>query len=169
MSNDLIADMAEEAEKDQRDESTAAPEALAELVTLGEELEDTKNLLDSMKKETKEVQARYDELRGQLIPDAMHRAQLVSTDGKGKFSLSSGAAIHLRPDMFVGVDKANEPKLLCWLDDNGHGDLARRSVNRQTLRAFVKEQMDGGKEIPRSILNIHDFTTAVLSRTRSKK
>lgn len=39
-----------------------------------------------------------------------------------------------------------------WLDDNGHGDLAQRTVNAQTLGAFAKDMIESqGKELPADI------------------
>jgi len=54
--------------------------------------------------------------------------------------------ISVVPDPYPKV--LNVEALIEWLDDNGHGGIAKRTVNFNTLRAWVKEQKENSNELP---------------------
>jgi len=117
-------------------DSEATPEvdegALSTLMSLAEEMERLKEIIDEQDQELKDLRKRYDEVRKVLIPEEMERVKLVNASGKGSFTLSSGAKIHLASDMYAGYLKANEASAFEWLRGEGHGlGEGRVGMNRE--------------------------------------
>lgn len=51
-----------------------------------------------------------------------------------------------------------------WFKDNGHGALVKETVHHSTLKAWVKEQIENGKDVP-SNLNAKAYTVARIRKT----
>lgn len=101
----------------------------------------------------KEIRKRYDQLRLFDIPNLMAEMDVTSTKG-------TWGRCTLQGDLHVSVlDKLG---LHGWLNEEGHGSLIVPTVNAQTLKAFCKEQMTSGNELPDNILKLSPFTRAVL-------
>lgn len=151
-------------QEDSAESDSVSVTGLDQLMVMAEEMERLKASTDDLKESLKEQQGRYDQLRKTLIPEEMQRVGLVNAAGKGKFTLSSGATISLRGDLFCGYKKEDEEAVFEWLSENGHGRLIKPGVHHTTLRAFAKEQMEEGKELPKDLFNVHPFSTATLRR-----
>ena len=159
----MTENMLDQIEADSTTES-AASGSMDYLMALAEEMESLKGATDELKEELKERGARYDELRKKMIPEEMAKVGLVNDAGLGKFSLASGATISLRGDLFVQIIREELENAHSWLEEEGHGHLIKPNVNPQTLRAFAKEQMGEGKELPKDFFNVHPFSTATIRR-----
>lgn len=156
---DLLALMQSDVE-----DSTGAT-APTDVVALGEEMARLREELKEKKAEVKEIQARYDEVRHRQLPEAMANAGLVTDSGKGKFTLSDGSTIYLASSVKAYVRRDDEGTFHSWLRANGHADLIRETVHHQTLRAFVREQLEQGNPLP-NVVNEHHETSARIRRGR---
>ncbi len=126
---------------------------------LAQLLVDVKNKLDSMKADQKEVQADYDTLRKVVIPDKMEALDIET------ITLSGVGRLSLRAEMYVGIKAGLKEPAHAWLHENGHGALIQASINAQTLKAFVKEQISLGEPIPDSLFNVSPFQMATLTKS----
>lgn len=114
--------------------------------------------LDELNEAKRVLQERYDKLRLFDIPAAMAEQNDVrSITGEfGRVTLQTDLSVK------VLVDKA---VLHQYLNDSGNGDLIVPTVNAQTLKAFVKEQMINGTPVPDSIIEAKPFSRAVLYKS----
>lgn len=103
-----------------------------------------------------ELQAEYDKLRLFDVPNEMAEQDITSTKGEwGRCTLTG--------DLTVKVN--DKDGLHNWLRKNNFGDLIVPQVNSQTLKAWVKEQMQNGGgvvPVPDSIIVVNPFSRAVL-------
>lgn len=126
---------------------------MSKLTDLIEEMDRVRARMDEMDLEWKPLQKRYDELRLGEIPAEMAAEDVTSI--KGGFGRCT-----LQSDLHVSAP--NKVKLHSWLEDTGNGDLIIPTVNAQTLKAFCKEQMKAGSELPADVLNVTPFSRAVI-------
>ena len=126
---------------------------MSKLTDLIDEMDSVRSQLDAIDEVWKPLQKRYDELRLGEIPAEMAAEDVRSiTGGFGRCTLQSD----------LHVSAPDKRRLHTWLDQTGNGDLIIPTVNAQTLKAFCKEQMRAGAELPASVLNITPFSRAVI-------
>lgn len=112
--------------------------------------------IDELDEAKKILQAEYDKLRLFDVPNEMSEQDTTSLKGEwGRCTLTA--------DLTVKVNDKSE--LHKWLQDSGYGDLIVPTVNPQTLKAFVKEQMGNGAALPETILVVNPFSRAVLYKS----
>ena len=111
--------------------------------------------IDELNEMKKALQERYDQLRLFDIPNTMAENNDIRsiTGDFGRCTLSS--------DLHVKVI-GGKVELHKWLEDSGNGDLIVPTVNAQTLKAFCKEQLQNGEQLPEEVLAISPFTRAVI-------
>ena len=126
---------------------------MSKLTDLIEEMDRVRGQMDALDDVWKPLQKRYDELRLGEIPAEMAAEDVTSI--KGGFGRCT-----LQSDLHVSAP--NKQNLHQWLKDGGNGDLIVPTVNAQTLKAFCKEQMGKGVELPSDILNVNPFSRAVI-------
>lgn len=146
-------------------EVPAEDEAPNELMVLAARLEQLRDDKDVLNEALKNVNAAIDEISKTRIPDAMNAAGFVRPDGGGSFSMESGATCYLATSVFGTIEKDKHAAVLSWLEDRGFGDLISHTVNWQTLRGFVREQLEEGNELHKGI-RVH---TEVQARIRKGK
>jgi hypothetical protein len=91
-----------------------------------------------------------------VIPDKM------AQDGLRGVPLADGGRIELRSKAYCSVRAGQKPALESWLVEIDAEDLIQPTVNASTLKAFVKERLDRGDEIPEEIINYQPFVEATL-------
>ena len=126
---------------------------LMEMVAAMKAAQEDKDTIEEM---LKKVNARYDTLRLELIPNKMDETGIenIKIDGIGRVSLTG--------DMYIQV--ADKEAMYQWLDDHGFGDLIQSTVNSSTLKAFIKGRMKGGEECPEWV-KITPFTRASITKS----
>ncbi len=134
----------------------------ATLDRLVSEMLDHKSNLEELETLVKDVRTKYDEIRQRRLPDLMQELGMVRPDGKGGFTHSSGAKIHLRLEVYAHYRKENEVDVFDWLKENGHGGLIRETLNAQTLKKWVKDRVQDGEPLPPQI-TVTPMTVAILS------
>lgn len=125
-----------------------------DLIAAINKMKQLKAELDEIDEYRKALQAEYDRYRLHEIPNAMaENDDLRSITGEfGRCTLTSDLSVKVK-------DKIELHK---WLEDSGNGSLIVPTVNAQTLKAFVKEQLQRGEQLPEEILVISPFVRAVL-------
>jgi hypothetical protein len=107
----------------------------------------------------KNANAEFDVLRFELVPEKMDEdgVERVSYDGVGRVSLT--------PDLRVNTPAGAKPNLFAWFKSKKLGDLIVPSVNASTLKAWVKQRIKEGKELPPSeMLNVTPITRASITK-----
>lgn len=110
------------------------------------------------KAHTTDLQKKLDFIRNVVLPEIM------DAEGIDGVTISGVGRVSLNPMLQVNVKKENRPALHEWLRANGHDDLITEQTNSSTLKAYVKEQMQHGVEIPEDIVNVHVFTQARITK-----
>jgi hypothetical protein len=109
--------------------------------------------LDELEEQRKPLQKEYDRLRLEVIPSEMAEEDITSlTGGFGRCTLTSD----------IWVSNPDKQGLHSWLKDTGNEALIQPTVNAQSLKAFIKEQMKKGNELPDGILKVTPFSRAVI-------
>jgi len=139
------------------------PEKASVVLELARRMATAKDRLDELTDEAKRLRETYDHVRLEELPDAMHEAGMVAATGKGGFTLQDGRRIFLQSDMHVALIAEARPSFYRWLTEHGHGDLLVEHVHPSTLKAFCKEQVAEGNELPATITT-HPFLKAVLRK-----
>jgi len=126
---------------------------MSALTLLIEQMAAIGDQLDALEETRKPLQKEYDRLRLEAIPSQMAEEDITSvTGGFGRCTLTS--------DLYVSApDKRTLHK---WLEESGNDAMIQPTVNAQTLKAFCKEQMGKGKELPDGILKVTPFSRAVI-------
>jgi hypothetical protein len=116
-----------------------------------------KKAIDALKDETKELNRRFDEIRLRLIPEAMEEQGIknINLDGIG--------LVYLTADLYTSVPSDKKEDFYEWLEDNGLRDLVTETVNSSTLKAWCKERIESGKQIP-PMVEISPFTRASIKQ-----
>ena len=124
--------------------------ALTDMIDQMKELADEINERDQV---VKELRGRYDKLRLFDIPNQMAEEEITSIKGYfGRCTLTS--------DLHVSVK--NKQGLHDYLNESGNESLIVPTVNAQTLKAFVKEQLVAGELLPEDLIKVSPFSRAVL-------
>jgi hypothetical protein len=125
---------------------------------LGEIFLAQKEGLAQLSAEKKELQIQHDRLRLTIIPDKMDEDGMTSINIKGVGRL--GVTL----DAYVTVLAENRGAFYEWLDDNGHGGLIKPYAQPSTVKAFIKEQVKNGEEIPEDLVSCEPFFRATVTK-----
>jgi len=129
---------------------------MSKLTDLIKEMDRVRSQLDGLDLLWKPLQKRYDELRLNDIPAEMAEEDVRSITGDfGRCTLQSD----------LHVSAPDKMKLHSWLEETGNGSLIIPTVNAQTLKAFCKEQMTNGTELPESVLKVTPFSRAIIYKS----
>lgn len=127
------------------------------ITELALELADLKDKVEEADRKKKDLQKKFDYLRHNKIPTKMDDEGLSSVRVKNLGTLS------LQPDAWTQT--VNSDELLKWLIQNGHEDLIKETVNPSTLKAFAKQQIKNGEELPPDdIFKFTPFTRASITK-----
>lgn len=117
-------------------------------------MKDLKERIDYFRSQATDLQKEYDEIRFKLLPDAMEEEGLES------LRITGVGTVYLTDDINVSLkDKEGAYK---WLEDHGFGDIIKPYVFPQTIKAFTKEQINEGNELPEDLFKISPFTRAAI-------
>jgi hypothetical protein len=150
----------------------AAPNASAatmkQVIALAVEQRDLAQEKDALEEHLKGVQARLDEIRKRLLPDAMRSVGLVNAAGKGSFTLEDGSKVHLTNSTFFHVKAEHRADFYAWLRSNGNGGVVVEYVHPSTQKATLNTLKEEGVTLPDWITQAPE-TTAVLTRAKPAK
>lgn len=113
-----------------------------DLAALAEEMAHLQKEIDRLQGAKKELQRVYDTLRFTDIPAAMDET------GIDKLTLAGIGTLYLSADVRAALYGDTKMEAYQWLEDNGYGDLIQPYVFPQTLKAWAKERLKAGDELP---------------------
>lgn len=148
-------------------ENNDSPERDLELETMmAMTIKDMGKMFVSLKEEigaaedvTKELKHTFDTLRLRVIPEKLDEMGLdnVKITGVGRVSITA--------DAYCSVVADQKFRLYDWLRDNDHEDLIQDNVNSGTLKAFIKEQIKAGNDVPDdTIINFIPYDRASVTK-----
>jgi hypothetical protein len=115
---------------------------LNSITTLAREMARVQEEIDRLQEAKKQLQKLYDTLRFTDIPAAMDET------GVDKLTLADIGTLYLAADVRAALYKDTKMEAYQWLQDNGYGDLIQPYVFPQTLKAWAKERLKAGDELP---------------------
>lgn len=97
----------------------------------------------------------YNALRFSIVPDFMSDAEIttLTVEGVGR--------VNLADDISLSVE--DKEKMTNWLTENDLEDMIQRTVNTQTLTAFVRRRIKAGETTPDGV-KITPVTRASITR-----
>lgn len=118
-----------------------------------------KSEIDELGAAKTKLQKQFDILRHGIVPEKLEDEgmQNITIKGIGRLGAS--------PMLQVSVPAGNREKLEEWMYDNDFGELVKGTINSSTLKAWVKEQMEKGAEIPEDLITVRAFMMATLTKT----
>lgn len=128
--------------------------SLLSVVNLAQEMKRLKAEIDELGDRKTQLQKEYDQIRFSKLPDAMDE------DGIDQIRIEGVGTVYLTDDINVSVtDKDN---FYNWLGSEGFGDLIKPYIFPQSVKAFVKEQLAEGNELPEGFVKVSAFTRAAI-------
>jgi len=106
----------------------------------------------------KKAKKFYDMLRLSVIPDRMEEEEITS------INIADVGRLGVASDMQTSVLAENRDAFHSWMRENGHGDLVKETVHSSTMKAFIKEQIQNGEEIPDDLVKVHAFMRASITK-----
>lgn len=125
---------------------------------LAARLAELRDQISSKESEVSLLKQERDILQKKVLPEKM------GADGMKNITITGVGRLSIRPDMQVSVLAENRMLLQRWLKDNGFGELVVETINSSTLKAFVKEQVGEGNDLPFDLINIHAFEQVTLTK-----
>ena len=113
-----------------------------EITELAKEMKGRADESEVTDAKSKALKARRDGIKNRELPEAMDNAEI------DKFSVEGVGTIYLKQMVFSNVRKDDREKFYAWLRENGHEDLVVEYVWPNTQKAFVKEALEDGRELP---------------------
>lgn len=114
------------------------------------QVRDLKDAIDILDKEAGRL---HDFLRLVAVPARFE------AEGISNMKVVGVGRVQLAGDLYAGIVKGREDSAFEWLDDNGRGDLVKRTVNSSSLKAVLKQALQNGEELP-DFFKAEPFTRA---------
>lgn len=124
----------------EKDLETKTPVLNSKIVDLARRYFNVRVQVDQLKKEIKELGAERDQL-ADALKSQMELEELT------KFSLSELGTFFLQ-SMFFPKVVGDPDKAIEWLDENGAGMIAPRSVDNKRLKEFIEERLANDGALP---------------------
>jgi hypothetical protein len=121
-------------------------------------MKELRDLKEEREAEMKMINAEYDVLRYETIPEKM------DSDGIERISYEGIGRISLTGDLLVSTKAGAKDQLFTWFREHELADLVQDSINPSTLKAWVKGRMEKGLDIPTDLINITPITRAGITK-----
>lgn len=127
-----------------------------------EKMKELRGTLDAIKAQKTLHQADFDALRLHIIP------ALMDEDGITNVTFDEVGRVTLTGDVYASIPAPKAEMAFKWLRDNNHGGLIKETVNSGTLKAFIKNQIKKGEEIPDDIFKVTPYSRATITKLNKK-
>ena len=114
----------------------------ANLADLARQMKEIGKRKDELEEQLKSVNKEWDEIRKVKIPEAM---AAIDPD-LSKVSIAGLGTVYLRTDIYAGI--RDKDIAFQWLEWNGYQDLIQPQIHPSTLKAWMKEQLKEGIDLP---------------------
>jgi len=135
-------------------------EQLKRVATTAALLKHRQSIVETVEKELKEQKQLLQEIETQTIPDLMDEMGLESV------ALLDGTKLTVKPFVAAHISKDHEAEAFQWLEDHGYGDIIKErtvvNVHPSTLKAWAKERVESGDNIPDDLFGVYVGRRAVL-------
>lgn len=130
---------------------------IARLTEAGVKLATLRDRKDVLEEELKAVNKEKDELENEIIPRLMDDSEVINIkiDGVGTLFTKSEVYAYIRVD--------DTARAHSWLQRSGNGGIIKETIHHATLKAWAKEQLEEGVQIP-DIFNVKPYRKAQLRR-----
>jgi len=128
------------------------------LKQLAERMKSTREQLDDVKADSAALQKEWDSLRKKWLPEKMEEMGIESVRIEGVGTVSE------RTDAYCTTPAKNKQALMIWMIENGHEDLISETINASTLKAFMKEQILEGNDVPDEIVSFTPYTYVAITK-----
>ncbi|MCK5609708.1 hypothetical protein KAR91_47985 [Candidatus Pacearchaeota archaeon] len=129
------------------------------LAQLAQAQVDAKAEIDALAVKKTKWQKKFDHLRLFRIPEMMENEGInsVNLDGIGRLSTQG--------NIYAGVQKDKKEEAYRWLEDNGHGDLIKGTLNASSLKGFLKECIKNGIPFPDDLFKATPYMMATITKS----
>lgn len=118
------------------------------------EFKAAKDLKEACDVLAKEAGRLYDYIRLAAVPERFEE------DGIQNMKVEGVGRVQLAGDLYAGIIKGKEEAAFEFLDDNGRGDVVKKTVNSSSLKAILKKMLEKGEEFPAEVFKAEPFTRA---------
>lgn len=115
---------------------------MSTLETVVRRLRELKDEKEKLGEEEKRINIEISQIETLKLPEMMESAGITS------FKVPGIGSVSIRNETYVSVLAENRPQLYEELRASGNGDLITEQVNPQTLKSWVKENLEAGNEVP---------------------
>jgi len=115
---------------------------MSTLETVVRRLRELKDEKEKLGEEEKRINIEISQIETLKLPEMMESAGITS------FKVPGIGSVSIRNETYVSVLAENRPQLYAELRASGNGDLITEQVNPQTLKSWVKENLEAGNEVP---------------------
>jgi hypothetical protein len=113
---------------------------------------------EEMEERMTRLNTMIDMLRFELIPTKMDE------EGIDKITIDGVGTLYTSVDVNASIPADSKHAAYQWLDEHGFGNLVTPTVNSSTLKAFCKEQLKKGTELPSELFKVTPFTRAAIKK-----
>ena len=131
---------------------------MSDIKAIASQMKQIKAELEDAKIVASELQKEFDHLRKVTLPEAMEEEGIESV------RVSGVGTVQLRSDAYVSIRTGMKEEAYQWLEDNEYGSLIAPYVQPSTLKAFCKEQIKEGVELPDDLFSFEPYTYAVITK-----
>lgn len=135
--------------------SRSLPEVIETMAEIRDELDDLKDKKSKLEK-------MFDALRLNALPEMMDEQDVSTITVETQFGKKR---ISLQGDIYFSILAANREPAYEWLRDHGHGDLIKETVNSSSGKAWAKEMIKQGEQLP-DIFKATPYTRAQLTSVK---
>ncbi len=111
------------------------------------------------------INAEFDQIRKKTLPDLMaaEDVRTITLDGIGRVQLAG--------DCYASIPAEQQEAAFEWLRGNNYGDLIKETVHSATLKAWAKEGLAAGRELPEGVFKVEPYVRASIVKVKgsSKK
>jgi hypothetical protein len=119
-----------------------APVISEKLVIFAKKLRVYKDKKEDLENQLEELKKGMDDFNTEFV-------ELMEVNELKKFTIDKVGTVYIEPDIYPTV--LDKPLFHKWLRANNFGDLIKEEVHYQTMKAFLKEQLESKNKLPEGI------------------
>jgi hypothetical protein len=129
------------------------------LVDLIRKMRELRIQKDNMEAELKGIGRELEYVSKNLIPERFN------AEGIKKMDVEGVGRVSLRADIYASIKSGQKTTAYQWLKDIGSEDLIQPAVAPSILKAFLKDRLKSGEDIPEDLFNVTPFQSATITKT----
>lgn len=138
-------------------------EPIKRLTLMAKRMRQLTDFDEAIKLVTKMINDEYDQLKLKGLPDLMAELEMRT------FTVEGIGRVQLAGDVYASIPADKKDDAFKWLKANNYGSLVQETVNSSTLKAWAKEGMTQGREMPEDLFKVTPFTRASLVKVKGAK